>query len=102
MRAPRACGTASACRPSAGAKMVQKWLGHAQLTRTAIYANAVGEEEQSIAAPDVVSHPPASAKRVPFCPSLIGLFPREPRGGKGPSYLLRVAIQVPRAASPST
>ena len=30
--------------------MVQKWLGHAQLTATAIYANAVGEEEQSIAA----------------------------------------------------
>ena len=29
--------------------MVQKWLGHAQLTTTAIYANAVGEEEQSIA-----------------------------------------------------
>jgi hypothetical protein len=27
-----------------------KWLGHAQLTTTAIYANAVGEEEQSIAA----------------------------------------------------
>jgi len=30
--------------------MVQKWLGHAQLTTTATYANAVGEEEQSIAA----------------------------------------------------
>ena len=30
--------------------MVQKWPGHAQLTTTAIYANAVGEEEQSIAA----------------------------------------------------
>jgi integrase/recombinase XerD len=30
--------------------MVQKWLGHAQLTTTAIYANAVGAEEQSIAA----------------------------------------------------
>ena len=29
--------------------MVQKWLGHAQLTTTAIYANAVGEEEQSTA-----------------------------------------------------
>ena len=25
--------------------MVQKWLGHTQLTTTAIYANAVGEEE---------------------------------------------------------
>ncbi len=30
--------------------MVQKRLGHAQLTTTAIYANAVGEDEQSIAA----------------------------------------------------
>lgn len=30
--------------------MVQKWLGHAQLSTTAIYANAVGEEEQHIAA----------------------------------------------------
>jgi integrase/recombinase XerD len=30
--------------------LVQKWLGHAQLTTTAIYANAMGEEEQSIAA----------------------------------------------------
>jgi len=30
--------------------LVQKWLGHAQLSTTAIYANAVGEEEQSIAA----------------------------------------------------
>lgn len=29
--------------------MVQKWLGHADMTTTAIYANAVGEEEQSIA-----------------------------------------------------
>ncbi len=30
--------------------MVQKWLGNAQLTTAAIYANADGEEEQSIAA----------------------------------------------------
>lgn len=30
--------------------MVQKWLGHAQLSTTAIYADAVGEEEQAIAA----------------------------------------------------
>jgi integrase/recombinase XerD len=29
--------------------LVQKWLGHAQLTTTAIYANAVGAEEQNIA-----------------------------------------------------
>lgn len=30
--------------------LVQKWMGHAQLTTTAIYANAVGAEEQAIAA----------------------------------------------------
>jgi len=29
--------------------MVQKWLGHADLSTTVIYANAVGEEEVSIA-----------------------------------------------------
>ncbi len=29
--------------------MVQKWLGHAQLSTTAIYADAVGPEEQAIA-----------------------------------------------------
>ena len=29
--------------------LVQKWLGHAQLSIAAIYANAVGEEEQRIA-----------------------------------------------------
>jgi site-specific recombinase XerD len=29
--------------------MVQKWLGHAQLSATAIYADAVGAEEQEIA-----------------------------------------------------
>ena len=29
--------------------MVQKWLGHAQLSTTAIYADAVGAEEQQIA-----------------------------------------------------
>jgi integrase/recombinase XerD len=28
---------------------VQKWLGHAQLTTTAIYADAVGAEEKDIA-----------------------------------------------------
>ena len=33
---------------------MQKWLGHAQLTTTAIYANAVGRKKQSIA-PDVVT-----------------------------------------------
>jgi len=30
--------------------MVSKWLGHAQMETTAIYANAVGEEQQTIAA----------------------------------------------------
>ena len=29
--------------------LVQKWLGHAQLSTTAIYADAVGEEEHAIA-----------------------------------------------------
>ena len=29
--------------------MIQKWLGHAQLSTTAIYADAVGKEEQDIA-----------------------------------------------------
>ena len=29
--------------------MVQKWLGHAQLSTTAIYAAAVDAEEQAIA-----------------------------------------------------
>ena len=30
--------------------LVQRWLGHAQLATTAIYADAVGEEERDIAA----------------------------------------------------
>lgn len=30
--------------------MIQKWLGHAQLATTAIYLNAVGEEERRLAA----------------------------------------------------
>jgi site-specific recombinase XerD len=30
--------------------MVQTWLEQAQLTTTAVYANAVGEEEQSVTA----------------------------------------------------
>ncbi len=29
--------------------LVQRWLGHAQITTTAIYADAVGEEERTIA-----------------------------------------------------
>lgn len=36
----------SSCIPL---NMVQKWLGHAQLSTTVIYANAVGAEEQDIA-----------------------------------------------------
>jgi site-specific recombinase XerD len=30
--------------------MIQKWLGHAQLSTTALYADAVGQEEQATAA----------------------------------------------------
>jgi site-specific recombinase XerD len=30
--------------------LVQRWLGHAQLSTTAIYAEAIGPEEQEIAA----------------------------------------------------
>lgn len=30
--------------------LVSKWLGHASLTTTAIYADALGEEERAIAA----------------------------------------------------
>jgi len=30
--------------------MVSKWKGHSRIETTAIYANAVGEEQQSIAA----------------------------------------------------
>jgi integrase/recombinase XerD len=29
--------------------LIQKWLGHAQLSATAIYANALGTEEKDIA-----------------------------------------------------
>jgi site-specific recombinase XerD len=29
---------------------VQKWMGHAQLSTTAIYADSIGKEEQDIAA----------------------------------------------------
>jgi site-specific recombinase XerD len=39
----------TAVSKSIALNMVQKWLGHSQLTTMAIYANAVGEEEQSIA-----------------------------------------------------
>jgi integrase/recombinase XerD len=30
--------------------MLQKWMGHAQLSTTQIYANAMGKQEQDIAA----------------------------------------------------
>jgi len=30
--------------------MVQKWMGHAHITTTAIYANALGREERKLAA----------------------------------------------------
>lgn len=30
--------------------LVSKWMGHAKLETTAIYANAVGEEQQAVAA----------------------------------------------------
>ena len=30
--------------------MLQKWMGHASMTTTAIYANAIGDEERAIAA----------------------------------------------------
>jgi integrase/recombinase XerD len=39
----------TAVRKGIALNMIQKWLGHSQLTTTAIYANAVGEEEQNIA-----------------------------------------------------
>ena len=32
-----------------GLNLVQRWLGHAQISTTAIYAEAVGEEERAIA-----------------------------------------------------
>ncbi len=38
----------SECRISLN--LVQKWLGHADMKTTAIYANAVGDEERNIAA----------------------------------------------------
>jgi integrase/recombinase XerD len=42
-----ACGPIQAGIPL---NLLQRWLGHAQLTTTAIYANAVGPEERTIAA----------------------------------------------------
>ena len=40
----------AAVQASIPLNLVQRWLGHAQLTTTAIYADAVGEEERGIAA----------------------------------------------------
>ena len=39
-----------AIQNSIALNMVQKWLGHADLSTTAIYANAIGQEKQDIAA----------------------------------------------------
>ena len=36
----------AAVSPGIPLNLVQKWLGHAQLTTTAIYADAVGAEEK--------------------------------------------------------
>jgi integrase/recombinase XerD len=30
--------------------MLQKWMGHSKMEKTAIYANAMGQEQQQIAA----------------------------------------------------
>jgi integrase/recombinase XerD len=40
----------AAVQASIPLNLVQRWLGHAQLTTTAIYAEAVGKEERDIAA----------------------------------------------------
>ena len=49
---PRGSGMASASIATVQGvplHMLQRWLGHAQLSTTAIYADAVGKEEQYIA-----------------------------------------------------
>src|SRR5919108_5205470 len=44
-------GFAVACIPkNIPLNLVQRWLGHAYISTTAIYANTIGEEEHSIAA----------------------------------------------------
>ena len=56
MSGPQACpkglrhgfGVAAVCA-GIPLNLVQKWLGHAQLSTTAIYADAVGAEEKDIA-----------------------------------------------------
>jgi integrase/recombinase XerD len=37
------------CLPGIPLKLAKKWLGHADLTTTAIYADAVGAEEKDVA-----------------------------------------------------
>jgi integrase/recombinase XerD len=49
---PRGCGHSfgvAAVTAGIPLNLVQKWLGHAQLSTTAVYANAVGTEEKDIA-----------------------------------------------------
>jgi len=58
-RVPAYCSTPKALRHAFGVvgvaeagvplNMMQKWLGHARIETTAIYANAVGSEERAIA-----------------------------------------------------
>lgn len=50
MPAPRGCGMGMAWPPLVPLNMLRKWMGHASIETTAIYANAVGAEEQQIAA----------------------------------------------------
>jgi integrase len=40
----------AAVQASIPLNLVQRWMGHAQLSTTAIYAEAVGKEERDIAA----------------------------------------------------
>lgn len=44
-----AFGVAGVAEASVPLNMMQKWLGHARIETTAIYANAVGAEERTIA-----------------------------------------------------
>ena len=39
----------NAIRTGVPLNMLQKWMGHAQLTTTAIYANASGKKEEELA-----------------------------------------------------
>lgn len=44
-----AFGVAGVAEAQAPLNMVQKWMGHARLETTALYANAIGNEELKIA-----------------------------------------------------